>query len=134
MTKFLQLLLAVSLCMSFGACQKSDTTPEDVEEEMTEAVKTTKEYLYGQRAEYQKKVAAELDEMKKQAAKMRADLEKAGEQAAEGAREALDDLEKGLKAVDEKSKEIANVAEEGWEDLRDEIEQMVGEIRETLKE
>lgn len=134
MKKLLCLATAGLLTITLTGCPQATTarkvSTEDVKRETREAVDTAKQFASQKKAEYEKQLQQQLDEMDKDLQQWRAKADKAtGDAKAE--------MEKKLKALQEqrdalagKIKDLGKDSGEAWEEMKKGIDKAWGELKE----
>jgi len=123
----------VSAQQNVKAETKSGVSAQDVKKETKEALETTKEFTAQQKAEFQKKMRAELDRMQKRIDHLTAKAHQAKKEAQADLNEAIAELQMQKDATGKKLHELESASEKAWGDLKSGMSAAMEDLEKSYK-
>jgi predicted RNase H-like nuclease (RuvC/YqgF family) len=138
MRRTLSIIVAVSVAFIL-ACGKAEESPqpkkpvteEKVMKEVKEAVRTALAYTEQQKEEYQKKINAQLDEMQKKMAALKAKAEQAKPEMQAKLKAQMDALRKEVDAAQKKIEELKAASGKAWEDMKAGLDKALEDLKKS---
>jgi TolA-binding protein len=120
-------LSVVSACAS-----DKPVTGDTVIRETQEAVTATKDYTIQQKAVFQRKVQAELDEMQLRIAQLRGQVTHASVEAQADVQKAIKELEKKKELSQKKVEDIHSATASSWEQVKSKTAAAMDDLRDSF--
>ncbi len=120
-------LSVVSACAS-----DKPVTGDTVIRETQEAVTATKDYTIQQKAVFQRKVQAELDEMQVRIAQLRGQVTHASVEAQADVQKAIRELEKKKELAQKKVEDIHSATSSSWEQVKSKTAAAMDDLRDSF--
>jgi signal transduction protein with GAF and PtsI domain len=120
-------LSVVSACAS-----DKPVTGDTVIKETQEAVTATKDYTIQQKAVFQRKVQAELDEMQVHIARLRGQAKHASAEVEKDIQQAIKELEKKKDLAQKKVEDIHSATASSWEQVKSKTAAAMDDLRDSF--
>ena len=104
------------------------TTPEDIKKEAADLARTTMAYTEEQKELYQKKIEEKINQYGQKFMELQEKMVMLNEQAKASLAAEMENLNRKIQEVDEKSREIQSASGEAYEDLREGLESSLEEM------
>ena len=137
-TNFARIAAAALLAFALSSCAKSEkTTAEDVKKETTEAAETAGQYIKEQNQAFQMKMEQRLVEIDRQITELQAKADKQGSKAKAETKQQLEELNEERRDLGQKLSDMtdkaAHATREGWEEMKQAVEQAADKLEAKLK-
>lgn len=113
---------------------KKPVTEEKVMKEVKEAVQTALSYTEQQKEEYRKKINAQLDEMQRKMAELKAKYEQAKPEIQAKLKEQMEVLQKEMDAARKKLAELKAASGKAWEDMKAGLDKALEDLKKSYEQ
>jgi t-SNARE complex subunit (syntaxin) len=131
----LALVLVVGMAASGFAADESQgkVSAQDVKKDLGRALEKAKAYTNQQRKEYQQKIQASLDDLKKKTSELKNSAEKAKGEAMSKMSAGMEDLKKKQADAEQKLKALQSASGEAWGDVKSGLDNAMIELKKSYE-